>query len=366
MAGAVVNSCLLAAGALVLNRLIGDPKFMPHPVMLLGRFITMLERHLHPDSVAFPARNRTAARSLRRHGITAPTGTDSAIGKRLPGIVLAVSTVMLAGGATWGMIALATAVSPILGALLSLWLISTTIAWKGLVEAGSNVYRCLLDKGLPDARVAVGMIVGRDTAQLSESEVIRAAVETLAENIVDAIVSPLFFACLGGAPLAMVYRAVNTLDSMVGYRNQKYIDFGWASARLDDVCNFVPARLTACFLAIAVWQSRLPVKRAWRVMRRDAAKHPSPNSGIPEAMVAGALGIALGGTNHYGGVPSVRSVMGERLREREPEDIARTARLVNWTATTAGFVTAAAGAAMAMLAGPSGPGVTHCLFSLLP
>ncbi|MNI57531.1 cobalamin biosynthesis protein [compost metagenome] len=152
--------------------------------------------------------------------------------------------------------------------------------------------------------------------------------ETVAENIVDAVISPLFYALIGGAPLAMAYRAVNTLDSMVGYKNDKYIHLGWASARLDDVANYIPARLTALMLAAASWCLRLDAGSALRIVRRDASSHPSPNSGYPESAVAGALGIRLGGYNSYHGVMSFRAYMGDNTREMEAEDIPRTAKLM--------------------------------------
>ncbi len=165
------------------------------------------------------------------------------------------------------------------------------------------VYVPLVEGRLDEARKYVGYIVGRDTAMLDEREASRAAVETVAENTVDALVSPLLFALIGGAPLAMLYRAANTLDSMVGYRNEKYIWFGWCSARTDDVLNYIPARLTGVMLTIsALFFRHMKARQAVRAIFAFAHLHPSPNSGIPESAVAGALGIELGGTNVYFGV----------------------------------------------------------------
>lgn len=175
------------------------------------------------------------------------------------------------------------------------------------------------------------MIVGRDTGHLDSPEIVRGTVETVAENIVDAILSPLFFALLGGAPLAMAYRAVNTLDSMVGYKNDKYRDLGWASARLDDIANYIPARMTALLLTLCAAHLRLDWRRCWHTVCRDARLHPSPNSGYPESAVAGALGIRLGGENVYHGVTSFRAYMGEPLRTMEPEDIIVTSRMMMWS-----------------------------------
>lgn len=219
-------------------------------------------------------------------------------------------------------------ISPWLAGAAEVWLISTTIASKGLKDAGMAVFTELRQGDIPAARRALGMIVGRDTGHLESPEIVRGTVETVAENIVDAIISPLFFALLGGAPLAMAYRAVNTLDSMVGYKNDKYRDLGWASARLDDVANYIPARITALLLTLCAALLRLDWRRCWRTVRRDARLHPSPNSGYPESAVAGALGIRLGGENVYHGVTSFRAYMGDPLRTMEPEDIIVASRMM--------------------------------------
>lgn len=199
---------------------------------------------------------------------------------------------------------------------------------KGLKDAGMAVYVELQKGDLPAARKALGMIVGRDTTSLDAPEIVRGTVETVAENIVDAIISPLFYALIGGAPLAMAYRAVNTLDSMVGYKNDKYRDLGWASARLDDVANFIPARITALLLALCAGMLRLDWRSCLQMVKRDAHLHPSPNSGYPESAVAGALGIRLGGENVYHGVASFRAYMGDPVRTMEPNDIIQTSRMM--------------------------------------
>ncbi len=292
--------------AMLLDRIIGDPRGWPHPVNLMGWWIHRWDRWA----------NRPP------HG-TATTRW---------GVLMSISTVVLVWGIAWGMIWVASQVSVILAAAMQIWLISTTIAWKGLVDAGYQVYRALTRQGLTAARVAVSQIVGRDTGTLPEVEVVRATVETLAENIVDAITSPVFFAVLGGAPLALAYRAVNTMDSMVGYKNDRYTHFGFASARMDDVLNFIPARLTAWLLWVSIGLARYNAPNAWRVMRRDAIKHPSPNAGIAEAMMAGALSVQLGGTNYYGGKASHRPTLGDPYRFLNVEDIPATIKVVNLTA----------------------------------
>jgi adenosylcobinamide-phosphate synthase len=294
----------MSLAAVVIDWLVGDPARLPHPVVGIGKWIAFAD-------------NR-----LRRSGL-APSRL------KLRGAVLLLSTLLLAAGATALLTGLARRIHPYLGYAAGAWLISTTLAVKGLKDAAMQVYRPLVAGSLEDARAFTGRIVGRDTAGLGEDELTRAVVETVAENIVDAFVSPLLFAILGGAPLAMLYRAANTLDSMVGYKNDKYRHFGWASARWDDVMNFIPARITgALIVLIAAVHPRLAGLRAARSVRRFAKLHPSPNSGIPEAAVAGALGIELGGRNVYFGVASERARLGWPLRPRRPDDILAAVRIL--------------------------------------
>ncbi|MDQ0087252.1 adenosylcobinamide-phosphate synthase [Paenibacillus anaericanus] len=288
--------------AYALDRLVGDPRWLPHPVVGMGKAISAIEAAIR--RLVQPRRYRVA-------------------GLLLPLLVVGGSFAL-----TWAALRLLAMVNPWLAAIAEAAFIATTIAAKGLRDAGMEVCGHLRRGDLPAARRSLSMIVGRDTADLQPPEVVRGAVETVAENIVDAVVSPLFFALIGGAPLAMAYRAVNTLDSMVGYKNDKYIHLGWASARLDDIANYIPARLTALLLIAASWCLRLDPKGAWSAVRRDASAHPSPNSGYPESAVAGSLGIRLGGENSYHGVTSFRAYMGDKKRELEPEDIPRTAKLM--------------------------------------
>lgn len=302
-----MNLPLFATLSLLLDRMVGDPRFLIHPVVLMGRVIRFMERRMNHWQ----------------------TEHDRIL--RIKGMILAVSITGLAYVTTYLICKMAWTFSPLVGGFVNLWLISTTIAWKGLNRAGGEVYDALTAQGLEAGRKAVSMIVGRDAAQMSEPEVVRATVETLAENVVDAIVSPVFFAALGGAPLAFAYRAVNTLDSMVGYKNERYRAFGFASARLDDVLNYLPARVTVVLLYGALLGKRYTANRAWRVMRRDARCHPSPNSGYPESMVAGGLSIQLGGLNYYGGIPSQRAFMGDPIRPLTPERIRETMRIVEGT-----------------------------------
>ncbi|MEH7119556.1 adenosylcobinamide-phosphate synthase CbiB [Neobacillus vireti] len=292
--------------AYLIDRIIGDPRKLPHPVVMIGKSISLLEKAIRSIVVR--------ERYLKLAGLLFP---------------------ILIGGGTYLLVALLLyglhQINHWLAVITEIWLISTTIATKGLADAGLEVFRHLKEQDLPAARKSLGMIVGRDTENLEESEISRGAVETVAENIVDAIISPLCFALIGGAPLAMMYRAVNTLDSMVGYKNEKYQNLGWASARLDDLLNYLPARLTVGMMLIACSIKRLDVKGAWKMMKRDARLHPSPNSGYPEATIAGALQIQLGGTNYYFGAVSRRAKMGEPFRSIEAADIFRTVTVMKTT-----------------------------------
>jgi len=197
------------------------------------------------------------------------------------------------------------------GVLMWVVLGYTTIAGRDLSDHALRVYQALEKGDLPLARVAVGCLVGRDTARLSEGEIVRATLESVSENTSDGIVAPLVYLALGGPALAMAYKAINTLDSLVGYRTDRYREFGWASARADDMANWVPARLTAVAMSVAAAIRLGRGLSSWRICWRDAGNHPSPNSGWPEAAMAGALGVQLGGCNVYDGVVEERARLGD-------------------------------------------------------
>lgn len=293
----------ILCAAYLIDRVVGDPRSLPHPVIIMGWWITRLERVI-----------RLLVKSeshLKLAGVLFP-------------LVIVGGSYAVVWLLLWG----AMFIHPVLAWILGAWLISTTIATKGLADAGMEIARHLVAGDMEAARRSLSMVVGRDTERLDEPEVCRGAVETVAENIVDAIVSPLIYAAIGGAPLAMAYRAANTLDSMVGYKNEKYRNLGWASARFDDVLNYIPARLTALLLVAASWLQRLDGKQCWAMIRRDAHLHPSPNSGLPEAGVAGALGVQLGGLNYYQDVASNRAKMGDAKRPLQASDIVATIRLM--------------------------------------
>jgi adenosylcobinamide-phosphate synthase len=280
---------LEVVAACALDAAIGDPRTMPHPVRWMGA----LTAHVHQRVLRF----RMGPRALRTVGALLALG--------LP------ATACLAG---WGLIAAGTAVHDWIGHAIGIGLASTTLAWRDLVDHVRAVSAALKAGSLERAREAVGLIVGRDTEDLSEAEVARASVETIAESACDGVIAPLLFLILGGPPLALAYKAVSTLDSMIGHREEEYRDFGWASAKLDDLANWIPARVTGWLIATAagvVFLSASAVKRSGAVLLRDGHKHPSPNSGRPEAAMAGALGVQLGGVNFYGGRRAERPVLGD-------------------------------------------------------
>ncbi|PWW06502.1 adenosylcobinamide-phosphate synthase [Paenibacillus cellulosilyticus] len=297
----------IGAAAVIVDLIVGDPKWPTHPVIRMGQWIKWLEKQL-------------------RRGVHADAKPSVL---RIRGIILTGATVLLAWLAMTLIVLAADAIHRWLGYAVSVWFVSTTIAVKGLKDAAMLVYRPLSAGNLPEARKYVGYIVSRDTEHIDEPDAARAAVETVAENTVDAFLSPLLFAIIGGAPLAMAYRAANTLDSMVGYKNEKYRYFGWCSARLDDVLNYVPARLSALLMPLsALLLPGMSGRRSIQAVWKFAKKHPSPNSGIPESAAAGALGIELGGINRYFGQDSERARLGWPLRPLAAGDILQTVKLL--------------------------------------
>ncbi|MEW5766426.1 MAG: adenosylcobinamide-phosphate synthase CbiB [bacterium] len=275
---------------------IGDPHWMPHPVRTIGRIIE---------------RGEGLSRSLF-------------LSEKKAGICLTLFVVGMVYGLTHLLLFLSLGFSSFLYHLVNVGLIFTTLSVRSLGEAGLGVYRALERGGLSQARSQVATLVGRDTGALNEAEVVRAGVESVAENTVDGVIAPLFYAFLGGAPLALAYKAINTLDSMVGYKNERYAQFGWASAKLDDLANFIPARIAGLILPLAAGLTGQAGIRSVKTILRDRKNHPSPNAGIPEAAVAGALGVQLGGLNYYQGLPSARPLIGDRINPLSPIRIKET------------------------------------------
>ena len=294
--------------ALVLGFLLdlafGDPRWLYHPIRLIGNLIAWAEK---PFRAAFPKSEK---------------------GELAAGTFFAVFVV-----------AVSTAVPALLLALasrLSLWLVfALEVFWsfqilaaKSLKSESMKVYAALKEGDLPKARKAVSMIVGRDTQDLSEEGVAKAAVETVAENSSDGVIAPLLFLALGGPALGFFYKAVNTLDSMVGYKNDTYLYFGRFSAKLDDVLNFIPSRISGLLLVLASPLAGLSMEGAWKIFRRDRRNHASPNSAQTEAAAAGALGVQLAGDAYYFGKLYKKPTIGDPLRPVEYEDIRRVNRLM--------------------------------------
>jgi adenosylcobinamide-phosphate synthase len=302
--------------ACAVDGVMGDPRWLPHPVRLMGRAIDWYE-----------ARARAIV-----HG---PVGEWAA------GVLLAAGLPAMAYVTAWYAIEFGRGLHPLVGGLVVVALGATTLAARDLVDHARDVLRPLQAGVVDEARRAVSNIVGRDTAHLSESEVVRATVETIAESASDGIVAPLLYLAVGGPPLALAYKAINTLDSMVGHRDARYRYFGWASARLDDAANWVPARLTAGLLVIAAALSLRTGRSAWRILLRDGCKHPSPNSGRPEAAMAGALGVRLGGVAWYDGQPVERPFLGDGASMLKPAHISSALGLMIGASALAGVASAA-------------------------
>lgn len=300
----------LACG-FVLDALFGDPYCMPHIIRLIGSLISWLERML-----------RSAC-------------DESPQGLRFAGGLLVMLVLGISGFCAMLVLRLAYGISPALGFSVETFVCYQMLAAKQLRIEAMRVHDALLHEGLAQARKAVSMIVGRDTQNLDEAGVTRAAVETVAENASDGVVAPLLFMALFGAVGGVLYKAANTMDSMVGYKNERYRYFGTAAARLDDVLNWVPARLTALLMCLAAPLVGLDGSGAWRILRRDSRRHASPNAGYPEAACAGALGVQLAGPASYFGVVHDKPTIGDNTRSIEPGDIVSACRLLAVTSVLA-------------------------------
>lgn len=306
--------------ACVLDAAIGDPRWFPHPVRLIGTAIVWYE-----NRIRMVIHTRASERAA--------------------GVVLAIGLPMLAYASGWLAIELGERADAGVKMALTVLIAWTTLAARDLFDHAQSVAHALESGSLDRAREAVSKIVGRDTDGLPQAEIIRATVETIAESTADGVIAPLFYLAVGGPPLALAYKAINTLDSMVGHRDVRYRYFGWASAKLDDMANWMPARLTAILLILAATLRTHTMRTAWRTFRRDGHKHPSPNSGRPEAAMAGALGVQLGGRSFYGGIVAERPRLGDALSPLVPRHVTTALQLMG---IASGMAAALAAAALAL------------------
>ena len=291
-------------GGFVLDALFGDPAWLPHPVVYMGKAISKLETFLRPRLPKTPQ--------------------GELLGGAIVAFCLPVGTFLLTGLVCWG----AARLHPLLGLAVQMFWCGQALAARGLVQESTNVYKELKKPDLPGARKAVSRIVGRDTAELTAEGVTKAAVETVAENASDGVIAPLLYMLIGGAPLALTYKAINTMDSMLGYKNEKYLYFGRIPAKLDDAANYLPSRLAALLWVAAAAFTHNDAKGAWKIWRRDRRRHASPNSAQTESACAGALGVQLAGPAYYFGEYYAKPTIGDALRPIEPEDILRANRMM--------------------------------------
>ena len=310
----------------ILDLLIGDPHWLYHPVRLIGNLISLLESILLKEK-------DTSAKKYRK------------------GMVLAILTPLITGIVTVSILVVGYHINMILGCVIETIMCYQILAVKSLKVESMKVYYALDKEGLQQARNAVAMIVGRDTKQLDEHSVVRAAVETVAENTSDGVIAPLFYMMLFGAVGGFVYKAVNTMDSMIGYKNDKYLYFGRCAAKLDDVANYIPARLSGWLMVAASAFVKMDVKNAAKIYRRDRRNHASPNSAQTEAAMAGALDVQLAGNAYYFGKLYEKPTIGDGIRPVEVEDIRRSNRLL--------YATAILGAVIFILIGSA---VRYCFF----
>ncbi|MCI6737803.1 MAG: adenosylcobinamide-phosphate synthase CbiB [Intestinibacter sp.] len=296
----------------IIDLIIGDPYSFPHPVKYIGKLIKVVENFVR----------KTAK-------------TDK--GLKIGGFFLWFVTVGTTFAVTYLVMRLAR-FNTVVYVIINSIVIYTTLATKCLKDEAKKIYEVLKTGDLQKSRTQLSYIVGRDTANLDEKEIIRATVETVAENTVDGLIAPLFYAFIGGAPLAMAYKAINTLDSSVGYKNEKYLHIGFASAKIDDIANYIPSRIAVILFTIGNFFLRNDYKNCFKIAIRDRKNHKSPNCAFSEGAVAGALGIQLGGTNVYFGEVVYKPTIGDKTREIEVEDIARTNKILYATSLTSMLV----------------------------
>ena len=303
---------MMTLGAIVagfiLDLIFGDPHWLPHPICLIGNLIGFLEKN------------------LRR--LLAPGKTALLLG----GALMVVIVLSLSSAVPYALLMLAEQVNPWLRFALETIMFYQIFATKCLRDESIKVYTALHNNDLEDARVKLSWIVGRDTKELTAEEVTKGAVETVAENTADGIIAPMFYMFIGGAPLAFLYKGINTMDSMVGYKNDKFLYFGRCAAKLDDVANFIPARITGILMILASYFLNMNAAGAWKIFWRDRYNHLSPNSAMTESVTAGALNIQLGGDHYYFGKLVHKDTIGDNIRPVVAEDIVAVNNLLYMTA----------------------------------
>ncbi|MEO4052909.1 adenosylcobinamide-phosphate synthase CbiB [Solibacillus sp. CAU 1738] len=287
---------IIAVIAMLLDRIIGDPRSLPHPVIWIGNTISFFEKRCNQGNARY-----------------------------IKGLITSSIIVLVVGIVVFAIVQVSSMLSFWLGIIVEIILITIAIAQKSLKQAAIVVYDALRQGDMTEARTKLGWIVGRDTAHLEEQEIVRGVVETVSENTSDGVTAPLFYALLFGATGAWVYKAINTLDSMIGYKNERYKDYGRFAAKLDDVVNFLPSRITGLLIVLFTKnEGPFSLKERFTYWLQDAKKHPSPNSGYLEAATAYQLGIRLGGENVYGGVTSFRAYMGQPIVALQKQHIVQS------------------------------------------
>ena len=301
------HTIALAAGYL-LDLLIGDPRWLYHPVCLIGNLITLLEKGIRK---IFPKTEK---------------------GELFGGFLEVILVCLISLGVPCAVLSTLYRYMPLAGLVLETFWCYQLLATKSLKDESMKVYDRLKNGTIEEARYAVSMIVGRDTSELTEEGVTKAAVETVAENSSDGVIAPMLYMALGGAPLMFLYKGINTMDSMLGYKNDRYLYFGRCAAKLDDLANYIPARISGWLMVAAAFLTGMDGKNAAKIYKRDRRNHASPNSAQTEAAVAGALRVQLAGNAYYFGKLYEKPTIGDKLREVEPEDIRRANRLMYATA----------------------------------
>lgn len=297
------HTIALAAGYL-LDLLIGDPRWLYHPVCLIGNLITLLEKGIRK---IFPKTEK---------------------GELFGGFLEVILVCLISLGVPCAVLSTLYRYMPLAGLVLETFWCYQLLATKSLKDESMKVYDRLKNGTIEEARYAVSMIVGRDTSELTEEGVTKAAVETVAENSSDGVIAPMLYMALGGAPLMFLYKGINTMDSMLGYKNDRYLYFGRCAAKLDDLANYIPARISGWLMVAAAFLTGMDGKNAVKIYKRDRRNHASPNSAQTEAAVAGALRVQLAGNAYYFGKLYEKPTIGDKLREVEPEDIRRANRLL--------------------------------------